>query len=131
MLYDRDCGLCRTITAAALALDRSHTLRPVRIQSDEARRLLTGMSEEQRLDSFHLVEWPSGRVRSAGPALAELAALLPGGAVTGRALRAAPRLSESGYRFVSGHRDAIGRRIPRRVKDAATRRVDRAEVDSS
>jgi predicted DCC family thiol-disulfide oxidoreductase YuxK len=85
------------------------------------------MDEEERMASFHIVEMPEGLVRSAGAGLAELFALLPGGALTGRVLRAAPGLSEFGYRLVAGNRDAIGSRIPQRVKDAAARRIERAE----
>jgi predicted DCC family thiol-disulfide oxidoreductase YuxK len=127
LLYDRDCGLCRTIAAAALALARPDILRPLRIQSEEARRLLPMLSEEQRLASFHLVALPSGRVSSAGAGLAELAALLPGARLTAPVLRGAPRIAERAYRLVAGNRERIGRCIPQRLKDTATRRIDDRE----
>ncbi|HEX5224747.1 MAG TPA: DCC1-like thiol-disulfide oxidoreductase family protein [Solirubrobacteraceae bacterium] len=128
LIYDRDCGLCRTIVAAALALDRPRRLRPVAVQSSQAARLLGGMTEEQRLDSVHIVH-PDGHASSAGAALAELATLLPGFAAVGRGLRARPALSERAYRLVAGHRDVIGGLIPAAVKAAATRRIDARALD--
>ena len=67
VLYDQDCGFCKWSLDKILAWDRSRKLRPVPIQSDEGQRLLAAVPEEQRLDSWHLVE-PSGEVRSAGAA---------------------------------------------------------------
>src|SRR5262249_18768982 len=99
LIYDRDCGLCRTIVAGALALDRRRLLRPPAVQTDEAERLLRGMTDERRMDSFHMVA-PEGRVDSAGAGLAALAALLPGLGAAGRVLQARPALSERAYRLV-------------------------------
>jgi predicted DCC family thiol-disulfide oxidoreductase YuxK len=130
LLYDRDCGLCRTVTAVVLVLDRSGRLRPLALQSAEAQRVLPAMSAHERLASFHLVEEATGSVDSAGAALAELAELLPGGRVSGGALRAAPEASELLYRLVADNRHRIGRWIPSPIKARATRRVDRAEAAS-
>ena len=67
LLYDRDCGFCRWCLGKLLAWDRPGSLRPVALQSEEAERLLTGMPEEERLASWHLVD-DDGTVRSAGAA---------------------------------------------------------------
>ena len=128
LIYDRDCGLCRTIVACALGLDRRRRLRPLALQSGEAERLLPGMTDEQRMGSFHIVA-PGGRVSSAGRGLAELAVLLPGLGPLGRALHARPVFSERAYRLVADHRDAIGPWIPDRIKDAATRTIDSRSAD--
>jgi predicted DCC family thiol-disulfide oxidoreductase YuxK len=127
LLYDRDCGLCRTVTGASLALDHAHRLRPLALQSSKATEVLQGMDPEERLASFHLVEVRTGRVSSAGAGLAELATMLPGGRLTGSALRLAPAASERIYRLVANHRQRIGPWIPSRLEARATRRVDRAE----
>ena len=65
VLYDEDCGFCKWSLDKILAWDRSHRLRPMSIQSDEGQRLLAGVPEEKRLDSWHLVD-RLGNVRSAG-----------------------------------------------------------------
>lgn len=112
LLYDSDCGLCRAVLGAILALDRGERLRPVAIDSDEARSLTPRMSDEQRAASFHLVE-ADGTVRSAGEALAQL---IP-------PLRAAPRMSELGYRAVADNRSVLGKLIPAGLKERADRRI--------
>ncbi len=128
LLYDRDCGLCLSVVAGALILDRARRLRPVALQSAEAERVLPGMPPEQRLASFHLLDQATGQVSSAGAGLAELAAGLPGGRLTGSVLRAAPALNERAYRLVADNRHRLGRKIPSRVKAAARKRVERAEA---
>ncbi|MDP9187873.1 MAG: DUF393 domain-containing protein, partial [Actinomycetota bacterium] len=55
VLYDRDCGFCRWSLSKLLAWDRSGRLRPVALQDPEADRLLAGMPEEERMDSWHWV----------------------------------------------------------------------------
>jgi predicted DCC family thiol-disulfide oxidoreductase YuxK len=79
LLYDRDCGFCRWCLGKVLAWDRRGSIRPVAIQSEEADRLLTGVPEQERLASWHLVD-ESGTVRSAGAAFPELFRLLPAAA---------------------------------------------------
>jgi predicted DCC family thiol-disulfide oxidoreductase YuxK len=112
LLYDSDCGLCRAVLGVMLALDRAERLRPVAIDSAEARSLTPQMTDEQRAASFHLVE-ADGTVHSAGAALAQL---IP-------PLRAAPRVSELGYRAVAGNRGLLGRVIPSGLKERADRRI--------
>ena len=112
LLYDADCGVCKVIVARILELDRRGRYRPLRLQDPRAAELLPGMSEEERMRSFHLVK-PDGTVLSAGDGLAEL---LP-------PLRLSPRLSSRLYWLVAGNRAAIGKRIPRRIKQQAERRI--------
>src|SRR5437773_2246893 len=78
VLYDSDCGLCTTLLAALLAWDRAGRLRPVPIQSPEGERLLSGLTPEQRMDSWHIVG-DDGVRRSAGAGFVPLLRLLPGG----------------------------------------------------
>ena len=108
VLYDEDCGFCKWSLDKILAWDRSHKLRPVPIQSDEGQRLLAGVPEERRLDSWHLVD-SSGEVRSAGAAAPPLFDLLPGGRPLAGAARALPGATERAYRAVAGNRDRLAR----------------------
>ena len=93
MLYDDECGFCKWSLDKLLAWDRHRRLHPVAIQSAEGRRLLAGMTEDERLASWHLVV-PSGEVRSGGGAAAPLARLLPGGRPLAALFEAFPRATE-------------------------------------
>ena len=109
LLYDADCGFCRWSLYRVLAWDRGIRLRPLPLDTEEARRLTPGMSEEERAASWHLVE-ADGTVSSGGAAFAPLGRLLPGGAL----LRAVPRgLAERAYRFVADRRDTFGKLVRR------------------
>ena len=108
LLYDDDCGFCKLCVRAIMGLDREERMRPVAIQSEEGQRLLTEVPPDRRLDSFHLVT-PGGSVHSAGAAAAPLASLLPGGRLPARAFRRYPSQTEAAYRWVAGHRSALGR----------------------
>ncbi|HYI35363.1 MAG TPA: DCC1-like thiol-disulfide oxidoreductase family protein [Thermoleophilaceae bacterium] len=123
VLYDRDCGVCRTILGTLLAWDRDHRLRPVEIQSPEGESLLAGMSEEERLDSWHMAG-PAG-VRSAGAAFPDLFQLLPGGAPLAELSRRAPGPSERAYRLVAGNRSKLSKLVPAGVRDRADRLIAR------
>ena len=110
VLYDEDCGFCKWSLNKVLAWDRRRRLRPVAIQSDEGQRLLAAVSEQERLDSAHLV-LPSGEVRSAGAAAAPLLRLLPAGRPLAFVLGAFPRITERAYRYVADHRDRFARLV--------------------
>lgn len=110
VLYDDDCGFCKWCVNRILGWDRRRRLRPVAIQSEEGARLLSGVEEERRLDSWHLA-LPSGEVVSAGAAFAPLADLLPGGGPLARLAGRFPGAVERGYRFVARHRDHFGRLV--------------------
>jgi predicted DCC family thiol-disulfide oxidoreductase YuxK len=108
ILYDRDCGFCKWSLDKLLRWDRAGRLRPVAIQSDEGERLLSGMSREAMLDSWHFVE-PDGTVTSAGAAAVPLARLLPGGRPIAFVLGRFPRATERAYRWVADHRGTLAR----------------------
>jgi predicted DCC family thiol-disulfide oxidoreductase YuxK len=108
VLYDEDCGFCKWSLDKILAWDRSRKLRPVPIQSEEGQRLLTGVPEERRLDSWHLVD-AGGIVRSAGAAAPPLLDLMPGGRLLAAMGRTFPRATERVYRAVAGNRDRLAR----------------------
>ena len=110
ILYDADCGFCRWSLERVLAWDRRGRLRPLALDTPDAKALTPGMSEEERAASWHLIE-ADGRVHSAGAAFAPLGRLLPGGVV----LRAIPRgVAERGYRWVANNRDTLGKLVARR-----------------
>jgi predicted DCC family thiol-disulfide oxidoreductase YuxK len=123
LLYDRDCGFCRTALALILAWDRRRVLRPLALQDPEAAALLPGMDDRTRMASFHLVS-SAGTVDSAGRGLTELLRLLPGGRALGALASAVQPVTDATYRVVAGNRDRLGPLIPARVKDRATARID-------
>jgi len=112
LLYDEDCGFCRCALRAVLTWDRGRLVRPVALQDPEAERLLAGMSERQRMDSWHLVEGDGSRL-SAGAALAPLLRMLPGGAALAAVAEAFPELAERGYRAVADHRAGLHKVLAR------------------
>lgn len=120
LLYDSDCGFCRWSLGKVLAWDRRRTLRVASLQSPEAAALLGGMSEDERMSSWHLVD-AAGEVSSAGAGIAPLLRLLPGAARLAAIAERSPRAMERGYRFVAGHRSLWGKL----VTDGAKRRADR------
>jgi predicted DCC family thiol-disulfide oxidoreductase YuxK len=124
ILYDPDCGFCRVSLAAILRWDTRGRLRPVALGSEEADALLSGMAEEQRMASWHLVE--PGAVHSAGAAFPPVFAALPAGRPLARLTERFPSATERVYRWVADHRSLLGRALP-----AASRRwADRVISDS-
>lgn len=130
LFYDAECGFCTSTVAAILICDRRHLLVPCALQSPRAEALLGDMDAEQRLASVHLSA-PGGERFSAGAALAEIVALLAGGAHPARALARSPRLSRFAYELVAGHRSQLSRALPASVVRQARARVKRAERESS
>jgi predicted DCC family thiol-disulfide oxidoreductase YuxK len=122
LLYDRDCGFCRWSLGKVLAWDRRGRIRPVSLQSKEADELLAGMSEEERMGSWHLVG-PNGEVRSAGAGIAPLLRLLPGGSPFGALATHLPGAMERGYRFIAGNRSVWGKLVSEGAKRRADRRI--------
>jgi predicted DCC family thiol-disulfide oxidoreductase YuxK len=122
LLYDRDCGFCRWSVAKVLAWDRGRKLRPVALQDSEAEVLLSGMANEGKTASWHLVA-PDGVVRSAGPAAPALLRLLPGGRPLGAALARFPRVTERAYRLVADNRSVAGKLISGGARDRADARI--------
>jgi predicted DCC family thiol-disulfide oxidoreductase YuxK len=130
LLYDRDCGFCTWVTDVILRWDSrgDRRLRPVALQDPEGTALLPGLSEDQRMASFHLVG-PDGAVRSGGEALAALTGLLPAGTPLQLVLNTTPGTTDRGYRWVADHRVGISRWVPSRFKSEARRRVSRFASD--
>jgi predicted DCC family thiol-disulfide oxidoreductase YuxK len=117
LLYDADCGVCKFILARVIELDRAGRYRPLALQDPRAAELLPDLSEEQRLQSFHIVD-ADGTVHSAGDGLAELVPLLD---------RAPRGVAERAYWLVAGNRSTLGRLIPDVAKRQARRRIAERE----
>lgn len=111
ILYDSDCGVCKFILARILELDRGK-YRPLALQDPRAAALLPGLSETERMQSFHIVE-ADGTVHSAGDGLAEL---VPG-------LGRFPWLADRGYWLVAGNRTKLGKLVPGVARRQASRRI--------
>jgi predicted DCC family thiol-disulfide oxidoreductase YuxK len=114
LLYDPDCGFCKLCVAVLLRWDRRGRLRAV---------------PGENLDSWRLV-LPDGTVRSAGAAFPPLLLLLPGGAPLAWLTERFPGVTERAYRFVAGHRSAIGRLIPQVAGDWAERVISESAPSS-
>ena len=108
LLYDAECGFCRRSLGWVLRWDRHNRLAPLALQDPRAAELLDGMSEGERMDSWHLVS-PAGESWSAGAAAPPLLRLLPGGGLPARLLAAFPRATERTYRFIARNRGTLGR----------------------
>jgi predicted DCC family thiol-disulfide oxidoreductase YuxK len=124
VIYDGDCGVCKTLLALLLRADRNRRLTPLALGTPAADALLHDLTPEQRNASWHLID-PSGHRESAGAATPPLLALLPGGAVPSNVLARFPRPTETAYRAVADNRSMIGRWIPSGVKRRATETVRR------
>ena len=122
VVYDGDCGMCRTLLAPLLRADHDRRLQPLPLGTPDADRLLADLTVEQRNRSWHLVD-PVGHRTSAGPAAAPLLRLLPHGAPVARVLEAFPGPTARAYWFVAEHRDRIGPLIPASVKRRASATV--------
>ena len=122
LLYDADCGFCRWSLAKLLAWDRAGRLRAVALQDPEAARLLGAMSEEKRMDSWHLVT-PGGEVHSAGAAFPALFELLPGGRPLATLARRFPEATQRTYEAVSRNRGRLARLITQGAARRARRRI--------
>jgi predicted DCC family thiol-disulfide oxidoreductase YuxK len=110
LLYDADCGFCRWSTARILSWDRHRRIRAVALQDPESDRLLGGMDQATKMASWHLVT-SDGAVRSAGAAAPSLFRLLPGGSPLAAIAATLPGTTERAYRWVSEHREWLGRRL--------------------
>ena len=124
VIYDGDCGLCRTLLALLLRADTHRRLRPLALNTPEADALLADLTPEQRAASWHLIA-PDGTRTSAGAAAVPLLRLLPGGTGPAAFLARAPGATERAYRLVADHRTALGRLIPSGAKRRATGTVAR------
>jgi predicted DCC family thiol-disulfide oxidoreductase YuxK len=119
VIYDGDCGVCKTLLALLLRADRHRRLTPLALGTPDADALLHDLTPEQRNASWHLID-PTGHRESAGAAAPPLLTLLPGGSLPANALARFPRSTERAYRAVADNRSTIGRVIPSGVKARAT-----------
>lgn len=126
LLYDTDCGFCKSIVAGVLAWDRHDRVAARAIQSVQAQTLLRDLSPEQQLASVHLITPHSERL-SAGAVPAPLLRLLPGGALPAFVLARVPRLTSRAYDWVADHRSQLSRAVPVAIKRRASARIQRAE----
>jgi predicted DCC family thiol-disulfide oxidoreductase YuxK len=112
LLYDRECRFCRWSLRLVLAWDRRGRVRALALQEPEAARLLAGVPEERRMESWHLVA-PGGQLNSAGRAVAPLLDLLPRARLPAALARAFPGATDRAYRFVADHRATLSRIVAR------------------
>ncbi len=128
MLYDADCGFCRWSLSWVLRADSRGAVRPLKLATPEADALLSDLTPEQRMSSWHLVA-PDGERQSAGAAAPPLLRQLPGGRIPAELLDAAPALTERAYRWVANHRSTLSKLIPEKSKRRADELVaERADL---
>jgi predicted DCC family thiol-disulfide oxidoreductase YuxK len=124
LLYDAECGFCRATAGLVLAWDRRRRLSPVALQDPSAPQRLSGLSEQQRMASWHLVE-PDGTRHSGGAALAPLFETLPRGAPLARLVRRSPAGAERVYVLAADHRDLLAKLVPPRLRRRAEQTLER------
>ena len=107
VIYDGDCGVCKTLLALLLRADRHRRLTPLALGTPSADALLADLTPEQRNASWHLID-PAGHRESAGAAAPPLLTLLPGGAVPGQRARPLPEPDRA--RLPSGRGQPLGDR---------------------
>ncbi|HWH43465.1 MAG TPA: DCC1-like thiol-disulfide oxidoreductase family protein [Thermoleophilaceae bacterium] len=110
VLYDSDCGFCKWSLSLVLRLDRRRLLRPLPLDSPEARALTPALGEEERFASAHAVT-ADGRVGSGGAAIPLVADVLPAGAPLAALARRFPGAAERAYRAVADRRAALSRLV--------------------
>ncbi len=126
VLYDGDCGFCKVMLAVLLTWDRTHQLAAVPIQSTLGGQLLPGMSSQERLKSWHLIDGDRV-VHSGGAALPAVFAVLPGGAPLGSLASQFPRTTSHAYEWTADHRGLLGRLLRRRSRTWAARVIAERE----
>lgn len=114
MLYEEDCGFCRWGVDRLLRLDRRHVLEAEPIQRPESAELLSSMTPDERLESWH-VRSPGGRIWSGGEAVPVLLRLLPAGKHTASVVARFPHTVDRLYRLVARNRSTLGRLVGARA----------------
>jgi predicted DCC family thiol-disulfide oxidoreductase YuxK len=130
LFYDAECGFCRATAGLVLAWDRRRRLVPARLQDPAASELLTGLSEQQRMASWHLVE-PDGTRRSGGAALSALFERLPRGRRLARLAERSPAATDRLYRLTAEHRDRLAKLVPSRLRESAEETLERRTAEGS
>lgn len=108
VFYDGECGLCAGTMAWALARDRTNALRPVPVQSPEARTMLGDARLDDALQELHV--WSArGGLRTGSDAVAMMLERLPGWKFAGLALGAAPLkwVARPVYRWIARRRPRV------------------------
>ena len=91
MVYDQECGLCRSFKGLIKLLDTRRRLRFLSLMSPASAVLLGNMPVKQRIASFHLIT-PQGVIASRDEAFPLLADLLIGTRLAGRLLERSRRI---------------------------------------
>ena len=128
LLYDADCGFCSWVVSGLLAWDRHLRVLPRALQGAHAQALLSDLSPEERLASWHLMS-PDGERFSAGHGLAPLFRLLPAGAIPAHVLARFPGLTNAVYDWIANHRAQLSGAVSAEVKRRTSLRVSRAEAE--
>ena len=102
LLYDSDCRFCRFIARTVLRLDRHERVAFVPLQDPEAKPLLPGLSDNERMASIHLVD--AGRRFSRGAALTRLVRVL--------GYPAPAKLLGRAYEPIARNRTKLGKHVP-------------------
>ena len=89
LVYDGDCGICTSFKDAVAFLDHSRRIRSVTLEAAEDSGALENVPRRLRRASFHLIT-PTGIVVSGADAIPTLAAELPLGILSRRALGVPP-----------------------------------------
>jgi predicted DCC family thiol-disulfide oxidoreductase YuxK len=127
VFYDGECGLCKWLLAGLLLRDRERRLVPVALQRREAEELLSDLTLEERMASFHLIS-PSGERFSGGAAMPALLRLLPGGARPAALFARFPSATDHAYRWVAENRALLSKPVPASAKQRAGAYVARREA---
>jgi predicted DCC family thiol-disulfide oxidoreductase YuxK len=114
LLYDAECRFCRWSLGWILRWDRRRSLEPLALQDPAAVEALRGMSEAERMASWHLVA-PGGAVTSAAAAAPPLLRLLPGGHPLAALAARLPGPVERTYGWVARNRGRLARPLGERA----------------
>ncbi len=128
VIYDADCGFCRTSLGLILRADGRRRLRPLALGTAEADALLADLPPGRREASWHLIS-PDENRESAGAAGPPLLRLLPGGQAPAAVLARFPGQTQRAYEWIAEHRSSFSHVLPSSVKDRATRLIDRRASD--
>jgi predicted DCC family thiol-disulfide oxidoreductase YuxK len=122
VFYDPGCGVCSWLVLSAIRAAPSHAVRALPIDSPQAEPYLSGLNDEARWASWHVVG-EDGRLRSGGRAAPVLLEQLPHTRGLVLLLRASPPLTERLYRLGARTRSYWGRLVPRRSVVRARREL--------
>lgn len=122
ILYDAECPFCRWSAGMLLAWDRAGRLAPLALQDPAAAQLLSDLSHERRMETWHLIT-AAGNRHSGGAAFAPLFDLLPGASPLARLAARFPRAAGRLYDVVSKRRNKVVKLVPAQLQRFATREI--------